>query len=108
MADEFLKKSLVAELDRSRSEVTAEASHIREDLAFGRKLKRGMARNPAVWIGGAVLLGLLISRLPRQKKPKVKMKFGSSGQEETAKAGLAAVVLLPTRKFLFNAAQPAL
>lgn len=106
MADEFLKKSLVAELDRSRAEVSRERTHLKEDLAFGRKLKHSVARHPAVWLGGAVLIGLVLSRLPRGRKP-VKIKT-RSGQEETAKAGLAAVVLLPTLKFLFSSMQPAL
>ena len=107
MADEFLKKSLVAELDRSRSEFSIETAHLKDDLAFGRKLKHGVARRPAVWLGGAILLGLLISRVPSRKK-SVKFKMGGGPQKETAEAGLAAVVLLPTLKFLFNSLQPTL
>jgi hypothetical protein len=107
MADQFLKKSLVAELDRSRSQFSKETAHLRDDLAFGRKLKHGVARNPAVWIGGAVVLGLLLSRLPPRQKRSVKIKT-SRGGEEAAQAGLAAVVILPTLKFLFSAMQPAL
>ena len=106
MADEFLKKSLIAELDRSRSEFSTETAHLREDLAFGRRLKHNVARSPAVWLGGAVLLGLLLSRVPsRQKKVKIKTRNGS---EETAQAGLAALVVLPTLKFLFSSLQPTL
>ena len=108
MADEFLKKSLVAELDRSRGQFSRETAHLKDDLAFGRKLKHGVARSPAVWIGGAVLIGFVLSRLPRQRKKTVKMKMGNRGQEEAAHAGLAAVVLLPTLKFLFTSMQPAL
>jgi hypothetical protein len=107
MADQFLKKSLVAELDRSRSQFSKETAHLRDDLAFGRKLKHGVARNPAVWIGGALVLGLLLSRLPPRQKRSVKIKT-SRGGEEAAQAGLAAVVILPTLKFLFSAMQPAL
>ena len=107
MADEFLKKSLVAELDHSRSEFSTETAHLKDDLAFGRKLKHGVARRPAVWLGGAILLGLLISRVPSRKK-SVKFKMGGGPQKETAEAGLAAVVLLPTLKFLFNSLQPTL
>ncbi len=107
MADEFLKQSLIAELDRSRGDVSAQTVHLKEDLAFGKKIRRGVSRSPAVWIGGAVLVGVILSRLPARQK-KVKVKVGSRDSEETAKAGLAAVVLLPTLKFLFSTFQPAL
>ena len=107
MADEFLKKSLTKELERSRAEVSRETAHLKDDLAFGRKLRQGVARSPVVWLGGAVLIGLLLSRLPARQK-KVKIKYGNKGQEETAKAGLAAVILFPTLKFIFSTIQPAL
>ena len=107
MADQILKDSLVAELDRSRSQFSRETAHLKDDLAFGRKLRHGVARKPAIWIGGAVLLGLLLSRLPARQKKTVKFKTNGAG-EEAAQAGLAAVVLMPTLKFLFSAMQPAL
>ena len=107
MADEFLKKSLTAELERSRSDLSRGTVHLKDDLAFGRKLRHGIARSPVVWLGGAVLIGVVLSRLPARQK-KVKVKFGNKGQEETAKAGLAAVVLLPTLKFIFSSIQPTL
>jgi hypothetical protein len=106
MAEDERKAELTAALARSRTHLTGHWHGLRRDLDFAARARRSFARHPAVWIGGAALLGLFIARLPpRQKKsaPPARKKAEST-VEKVEKAGLLLVAL----KFAFSVARPAL
>src|SRR5277367_5933858 len=106
MAEDERKAELIAELARSRSQITGNWSGLRGDLDIVTRTRQSFSRHPAIWIGGAVLLGLFIARLPpgRKKATPVARKKAEPTVEKVEKAGL----LLAGLKFAFNLARPAL
>ena len=81
------------------------ASAVGEALDFKSRIRKSVGRNAVAWIGGAVLLGFVLSRLPR-RKAKVRVKVPNDGVdgETVAKAGIGMAVA----KMAFDIARPAL
>jgi hypothetical protein len=106
MAEDERKAELTAQLARSRTHLAGNWHGLRRDLDFATRARRAFVRHPAVWIGGAVLLGLFVARLPlrRKKAAPVARKRAESTVEKVEKAGL----LLAALRFAFNLARPAL
>ena len=106
MAEDERKAELTAELARARTQITGNWSGLRHDLDIPARARRAFSRHPAIWIGGALLLGLFIARLPlgRKKIAPVTRKKAEPTVEKVEKAGL----LLAGLKFAFNLARPAL
>ena len=95
MADQSLKETLVNELAVSRAQFGVNKAELRDDLAFGRKLKRQLRQNPVPWFAGAAVLGLLLSKLsPMRRKVVVKPpKLRQTKAEDMGKAGIAVALL---------------
>ena len=106
MADTIHQKELTAELAAARSQMSGYVTSLRQDLNVGARVKRGVAQNPAVWFGGAVVLGLLLSRIPAGRR-KVVVKGPAIRNDSAEKAGKAAFVLTAL-KFAFDFAKPTL
>ncbi len=105
MAKDPRKAELIAELARTRSQMTANVTGLRRDLDFPARARRAFARHPAVWIGGTALLGLMIAKLStRPKKVVVLGKGKPAPLEQAGKAGL----ILGALKIAFDLARPAL
>jgi hypothetical protein len=107
MAEVERKKELIAELEHSRAQMGDYVHLLGHDLDFRTRARRAFARHPAVWIGTALILGLVISRLPiRRKKAAadVPRKKVEPTIEKAGVAGLALGVL----KVAFDIARPAL
>jgi len=105
MAEDERKTELIAALARSRSQITGNVRLLRHDLDFAARARRSFARNPAVWIGGTVVLGLVVSRLLWPKrKPAVTRKTKEPEIEKVEKAGL----VLGALKIAFDIARPIL
>jgi hypothetical protein len=105
MAQQERKTELIAELARSRSQITNQYRRLGHDLDFASRGRRAFARHPAIWIGGALLLGLFIARIPfRRAKAAPTQRKLEPVVEEAGKAGL----LLGALKIAFNIARPAL
>ncbi|MEO7318691.1 MAG: hypothetical protein ABIZ56_06860 [Chthoniobacteraceae bacterium] len=106
MANPTDKKTLIAELAAARGELRGYTTALRHDLDFGARLKRSVRSHPAVWFGGAAVLGLLLSRIsPGRRKAAVPSSILRS--PKTAQAGKAAFALTAL-KFAFDFARPAL
>ncbi len=100
MASSFRKEDLIAELAEARLEISEQTGLLRDDVAIGRKLRRGVAKHPASWLGGAALLGLISSLAFRQNgRPKP----GTNGH-----ASQRSAVALPIVKFALGSAMPAI
>ncbi|MDR3406654.1 MAG: hypothetical protein P4L99_29485 [Chthoniobacter sp.] len=108
MAEDERKAELIAALAHSRTHITGNVHALGRDLDFASRARRTFKTHPAVWIGGAVLLGLVIARLPlRRKTPSAiprKSKHAEPTIEKVEKAGL----LLGALKIAFDIARPTL
>ncbi|MEI9896380.1 MAG: hypothetical protein WDN28_21590 [Chthoniobacter sp.] len=108
MAEDERKAELIATLAQSRTHITGNVRALGRDLDFVSRVRRAFKMHPAVWIGGAVLIGLVISRLPLGRKTPAaaprKSKHAESTTEKVEKAGL----LLGALKIAFDIARPTL
>jgi hypothetical protein len=106
MAEDERKAELTAQLARSRNQMTDNVHALGRDLDFASRARRAFKTHPAVWIGGAILIGVFVSRLPFGRK-KVTVKAGRKSEatvEKVEKAGL----LLGALKIAFDIAKPTL
>src|SRR5512144_2937681 len=102
---EHRKEQLRAELDRARGALAMRGAAVSEAFDIKSRIRRSVGRNAVVWIGGAVLLGFVLSRLPR-RRAKVRVKVPKDGvdTETVAKTGLA----MAAAKIMFDIARPTL
>lgn len=100
MANSPDREALIAELAASRAALTGYTTALRADVALGAKLKRSFQANRTVWLGGAAVLGLLLSKVSSTRRKVVI----HAPVAEAAKAGL----VLSALKFGLNFAKPAL
>ena len=98
------KKELSAQLDRARSRIGANRRELGEDLNAPAKLKASLSKHRFVWLGAAVLLGLLIAKLPARTKKVVVDRKGrrQADVEKVEKASLLVAFL----KIVFDLAKP--
>lgn len=105
MAQDHDKAELIAELARARARLTDSTLALRRDLDFPTRAKKAFKKSPLPWIGGAVLVGLIIARLPGKKTKVVVTRKSKEPVAETAgKAGL----ILGALKIAFDFARPML
>jgi hypothetical protein len=107
MAEDERKAQLSALLARSRAQITDNVHALGHDLDFASRARRAFRMHPAVWIGGAVLVGLFISRLPFGRKKAAaapRSKKTEPMVEKVGKTGLA----LGALKIAFDIAKPTL
>ena len=98
------KGQLVAEMAAARGSLTRRRAAVRERFDFGAKFRKTLARNAFAGLGGAVLLGGILSRLPA-RKTKVQIK-----RRDPVDAGTVAKTgpLVTVAKLAFDAARPTL
>lgn len=101
MANSSDHQALIAELAASRAALTGYTTAVRHDLDLGAKLKRSFKANQTAWLGGAAVLGLLLSKVPSTRR---KVIIHAPPAAEAGKLALALTAL----KFALNFAKPAL
>ena len=106
MADPIDKTKLTYELAAARAKMSGYAGALRHDLDIGARLKTGVTRNPVAWFAGAVVVGLVLSRIPTGHR-KVVVKGPSFRNKDVEKAGKAATALA-VLKFGLDFAKPAI
>jgi hypothetical protein len=106
MAQDHDKAELIAELQRSRAAASANVQLLRRDLDFSTRAKKAFKKSPLPWLGGAAVLGLIVARIPRQKK-KVVTVYPKKEEPAIEKAGKAGLVL-GALKIAFDVARPAI
>ena len=105
MAEDDRKTELMAELAAARGRVTVNLRALRKDLDVPTRARHAFVRQPFAWVGGASLLGLMVSRFTfRKRKVVVVQKGKESTVEKAEKAG----VLLGILKLVFDLVRPAL
>lgn len=103
MADQR-KEQLIRELDEARALAGANRRGLAVDLQFGDKIKRNLSRFRGVWLTGALLVGVIISKIPARTK-KVVVPRGSKTEREVKQAGKAGL-LLAALKMAFDFGKP--
>lgn len=104
MADPRLKTELVADLDRARAGLARNCEALRRDLDVGTRLRASFHHNKAAYIGGAGVMGLLLSKLPARRKKIYVDRKSKEGIVKAEKAGLWFILF----EFLFKALRPML
>ena len=105
MAEDERKAELTAELAYARRRLTASLGALRRDLDFPARVKGAVLKHPAAWIGGATLFGILLAKLPAQRKKAV--GTGNGKPAKLARAGRTGL-LLGALKIAFDLSRPAL
>lgn len=85
-------ESLSASLARNRARLAESTAALGEQLNVSRRVRRGVRHHPAVWIGAALLLGVLITvrrRTPRRVEVQPKR---SLDRKDAGKAALLAAL----------------
>ena len=107
MAESPRKEFLRAELAAARDRLGGHTLGLRRKLSPAEAVKRGVHHYPAAWFGGAVLLGLLLSRIPARRK-KVKVEVPSRRGDIQASGAGKAVLVATVLKFGLELAKPSL
>jgi len=108
MAEDERKAELIAALAQSRTHITGNVHALGHDLNFVARARRAFKTHPAVWIGGAVILGLVISRLPLRRKAPSPAPHKKRSVEPTIEKVEKAGLLLGALKIAFDIARPTL
>ena len=71
------------EAAHSRDRLSRDLSGLRYELDFPLKFRKSFQRQTVLWIGAAIVLGVVLAVLPaRTKKVRVKMKTKDRGQQQ--------------------------
>jgi hypothetical protein len=77
------------EAAHSRDRLGRDLSGLRYELDFPLKFKKSFQRQTVVWIGAAIVLGVIIMTLPpKTKKVQIKPKGSAKSRGEQQKEGL--------------------
>ena len=99
------KAELVTQLARARASLDRSAAQVRDAVDIPRRIRRSVGQNLFVWLGGAALIGVVISKLPRRTK---KVYVDADGKR-IASSGVAKTgMLLAAAKVAFDFARPTL
>ncbi|MEO6847724.1 MAG: hypothetical protein ABI443_09190 [Chthoniobacterales bacterium] len=109
---------ILAELEKTRFAIAKNASGMRENLDVGKKIQSSVARHAYWWIGGAAILGFVLSgrgggkstkpipakRASKKSKPTEKDEIPEVIKKTTALTALVAgfKILLPILKPLIT------
>jgi hypothetical protein len=98
------KAELIAELARARRQLDASGANVRRALDVPARVRGNFQKHALAWVGGAVLVGVLIAKWPRRSR-KESGRPGKNGA--LPKAG-AAGLLVATGKIAFDVLRPVL
>jgi hypothetical protein len=98
------KAELIAELARARRQLDVSGNNVRHALDVPARVRSNFQKHALVWVGGAVLVGVLIAKFPRRSR---KESAGQGKNSALPKAG-AAGLLLATGKIAFDVLRPVL
>lgn len=95
------------ELELSRAAISRDYASLRSELDFVAKAKRGVAKKPLPWLGGAAALGyLLAGRRRKRKERRKKARQQASDATESAARITVLGVLIATFRFLLPVLKP--
>lgn len=96
------KKALTAELASRRAKLTQTASGMRESLEVNRRFKQSFAAHRWIWLGAAVVFGLILTARRPRRASSHRRKIEVRTDEKRGHITLTAL------KFLFDILKPLL
>lgn len=96
------KSALTAELASARARLSEAGGSLRTILDVRSRAMESFRRHRPAWLGGAALVGFLLSRLPARRKTVFVEKATGKALGGAAKFGL----VWTAAKFVFGAARP--
>ena len=95
------------EAAHSRDRLGRDLGGLRYELDFPLKFRKSFQRQTVIWIGAAIVIGVLIASLPpKTKKVQVKVPKGKSKGEEQKEGLLGAGLALGALKLLATMLKP--
>lgn len=95
------------EAAHSRDRLGRDLSGLRYELDFPLKFRKSFQRQTVIWIGAAIVIGVLIVALPpRTKKVRVKMPKGKDRGEEEKEGIIGAGLALGVLKLVATMLKP--
>ena len=98
------KHAIVAELAAARARLSATGDALRRSLDVPARAKESFKRHKPVWLGGAAIVGFVLSKLPSRKKTIIVER--ATGKVLGAAGKLGAI--FSAAKFALNFAGPLL
>ena len=98
------KHAIVAELAAARARLSATGDALRHSLDVPARAKESFKRHKPVWLGGAAIVGFVLSKLPSRKKTIIVER--ATGKVLGAAGKLGAI--FSVAKFALNFAGPLL
>lgn len=102
MAEHSARKAqLIAELEEARAGIARSARGLKGSMNVGTHLKQAVSRQKTLWIGGALISGWLLTKLPGRKKKEAPKFIYAKAKEPDSKGfllaalGLAGTLLRP-------------
>jgi len=80
---------LKEEIAASRESVTRNLGNLRYELDVPRKIRRSIRRQPVLWIGGAIAIGVLVAALSHGRKIVKVAAKSAKPQKDVMAMGLA-------------------
>jgi len=101
-------EELIQALEESRQGISQHALRLQDRINPVNRLKQAIQRNQGVWLGGAIVTGFVLARLPAlfPRKRKVKRKDGKEELLPPKKSML--VMLVAAIRFLIPLFKPAI
>jgi hypothetical protein len=96
------KAALLAELAAARTRLSETGSVLRQKLDLPARAREGFSRHRSVWLGGAALLGLILSKLPPRRRTVFVEKTTGKALGAAGKLGL----VWSAAKLAFDVARP--
>lgn len=96
------KRAVLAELTAARKRLSATGENLRRTLDVPARTRESFTRHRPAWIGGAALVGLVLSKLPARSKTVFVEKVSGKPLAAVGKLGTAWAVA----KFAFDIAKP--
>ena len=96
------KIALLAEIAAARARLSETGRALRHSLDVPSRTRENFTRHRPAWLGGAVMLGLALSKLPGRRKTVFVERSTGAALGAAAKLGL----LWSTARFVFDFAKP--
>jgi hypothetical protein len=99
------KAELIAQLARARQQIDSSGIQVRHALDVPARVRGSFRKHGALWIGGAVIAGVVIAKFAR--RPRAVSAGKKSSDDAVKKAGVAGL-LVAGAKIAFDAFRPML
>jgi hypothetical protein len=104
--NEDRKAELIARLARARQQLDSSGRNVRRALDVPARIRSSLRSHPAIWLGGGLLAGIVISQLLR--RPRTTSAGKEKGRHGALPKAGAAGLLVAAGKVVFDILRPVL